>query len=140
MQAPSLYKHFPDKAAVEAALIDAGFVEIEAAFREAIARHGLSLTALGAFYRAFATSSPHLYRLMTEGQLPRARLTPGVEANAAAPLLEICGNPDLARAVWAFAHGMTILELDGRFPDSADLDAAWRAGIQAFGVGGEQRS
>jgi AcrR family transcriptional regulator len=132
MQAPSLYKHFPDKAAVEAALIDAGFVEIEAAFREAIARDGASLAALAGAYRTFALSSPHLYRLMTEGQLPRERLRPGVEAAAAAPLLEVCGDPDLARAVWAFAHGMTILELDGRFPLDADLNAAWMQGVAAF--------
>jgi AcrR family transcriptional regulator len=132
MQAPSLYKHFPDKAAVEAALIDAGFVEIEAAFREAIARDGASLAALASAYRTFALSSPHLYRLMTEGQLPRERLRPGVEAAAAAPLLEVCGDPDLARAVWAFAHGMTILELDGRFPLDADLNAAWMQGVAAL--------
>jgi hypothetical protein len=42
------------------------------------------------------------------------------------------GDPDRARAAWAFAHGMTILELDGRFPPGADLDAAWAAGIRGF--------
>jgi hypothetical protein len=34
--------------------------------------------------------------------------------------------------VWAFAHGMVMLEPDQRFPPAADLDAAWRAGIAAF--------
>jgi AcrR family transcriptional regulator len=132
IQAPSLYKHFADKAAVEAALIDDGFIEIAAAFREAIACQGASLEALADAYRSFAATSPHLYRLMTDGPLARERLRPGVEADAAAPLLEICGAPDLARAVWAFAHGMTILELDGRFPPDADVNAAWHEGIQAF--------
>ena len=42
------------------------------------------------------------------------------------------GDVDLARAAWAFAHGMTILELDGRFPPHADLDAAWERGLHAF--------
>jgi hypothetical protein len=42
------------------------------------------------------------------------------------------GGQDRARAVWAFAHGMVGLELSGRFPPDADLDAAWRAGIAAF--------
>ena len=42
------------------------------------------------------------------------------------------GDHDRARAAWAFAHGMTILELDGRFPPDADLDGAWSAGIAAF--------
>jgi hypothetical protein len=27
---------------------------------------------------------------------------------------------------------MTILELDGRFPPGADMDAAWDAGLQAL--------
>jgi hypothetical protein len=29
---------------------------------------------------------------------------------------------------------MTILELDGRFPPDADLDAAWTRGLAAFGA------
>jgi hypothetical protein len=39
------------------------------------------------------------------------------------------GDTDLARATFAFAHGMTILELGDRFPAEADLDAAWRRGL-----------
>jgi hypothetical protein len=35
------------------------------------------------------------------------------------------GDRVLARAVWAFAHGMTSPELNERFPPDADLDAAW---------------
>ena len=71
---------------------------------------------------------------MTERELHRELLTPGVEARAALPLVEaVGGDADLARAAWAFAHGMTILELDNRFPPDADLDAAWERGIGAFG-------
>ncbi len=76
---------------------------------------------------------------MTAGPLPRERLRPGVEARAAAPIVQAVGDPDLARAVWAFAHGMVILELDGRFPADADLDAAWAAGLAAFGAGRSDR-
>ena len=134
IRAPSLYKHFPDKTAVEIALIEDGFEEIaeriEAVFRDGNA----SLAALTATYRDFALTHPHLYRLMTTRPLPRDRLRPGVEARAAAPILEVTGDPDLARAAWAFAHGMVILELDERFPPGADLDAAWAAGLAAIGV------
>ena len=42
------------------------------------------------------------------------------------------GDEALARAAWAFAHGMTVLELNGRFPPGADLDAAWREGLPGF--------
>ena len=70
---------------------------------------------------------------MTNRPLDRDRLPEGVEAGAAAPLVQACGgDPDRARAAWAFAHGMTSLELADRFPADADLDAAWRAGLAAF--------
>ncbi len=132
IRAPSLYKHFPDKAAVEVALIEEGFAEIAAAFERAFAEPGESLASLAVAYRGFAREHPALYRLMTSGPLPRDRMCPGVEARAAAPLLRVVPDPDLARAVWAWAHGMTILELDGRFPPDADLDAAWARGVAAF--------
>ena len=132
IRAPSLYKHFPDKTAVEVALINDGFEAIAAAFETAFTEHGESLEALAAAYRTFARARPHLYRLMTTGPLPRERVRAGVEARAAAPVLRATGDPDLARAAWAFAHGMTVLELDGRFPADADLDAAWAAGIAGF--------
>jgi AcrR family transcriptional regulator len=105
IRAPSLYKHLPDKAALAAA------------------------------YRRFALEHPHLYRLMNNGPLPREHLPPGLENRTAAPLLRAAGSQARARAVWAFAHGMVLLELDQRFPPEADLDAAWHAGIAAFQAG-----
>ena len=140
IRAPSLYKHLPDKAALEAAIIATGFEEAAAAFEQAVDRAGEgpgegagdSLVALAAAYRRFALEHPHLYRLMNNGPLPRAHLPPGLEGRTAAPLLRVAGSEARARAVWAFAHGMVMLELDQRFPPDADLDAAWRAGIAAF--------
>lgn len=136
IRAPSLYKHLPDKAALEAAIIATGFEEAAAAFEQAVDRAGEgagdALVALAAAYRRFALEHPHLYRLMNNGPLPRAHLPPGLEGRTAAPLLRVAGSEARARAVWAFAHGMVMLELDQRFPPDADLDAAWRAGIAAF--------
>jgi hypothetical protein len=67
---------------------------------------------------------------VTGGPLPRERLPGGLEAWAAEPVvLAVGGDPDRARVAWAFAHGMTILELDGRFPPGVDLNAAWASGI-----------
>ena len=133
IRAPSIYKHLPGKEALEAAVISLGF-ELQADAFEA-AREGTddALTALARAYRAFAQEHPHLYRLMTERELNRALLTPGAEERAALPVYEAVGcDRDLARATWAFAHGMTILELDRRFPPDADLDAAWQRGLDAF--------
>jgi AcrR family transcriptional regulator len=133
IRAPSIYKHLPDKEALEAAIISAGF-ELQAdAFAAALEGADDPLTAIAGAYRAFAREHPHLYRLMTARELNRALLTPGVEERAAVPVHEaVGGDRDLARATWAFAHGMTILELDRRFPPDADLDAAWRRGLDAF--------
>jgi AcrR family transcriptional regulator len=132
IRAPSLYKHFPDKAAVELVLIEHGFTVVALAFEEALSRDGATLEAFMTAYRAVALAHPHLYRLMTTGPLPRHLLSPGVEERTAAPLLRILPQPDQARAAFAFAHGMTMLELDDRFPPYADIPAAWRAGTQAL--------
>lgn len=123
---PSLYKHFPDRTAIEALLVAEGFE----AWIAALERAGPSLAGIGAAYRAFATANPRLYRLMTERPLARERLPAGLEARAQAPLLAaVGGDQDRARAAWAFAHGMASLELAGRFPPGADLDAAWALGL-----------
>jgi AcrR family transcriptional regulator len=130
IRAPSLYKHLADKRALEAALMSSAFEEQAERFEACD-----GLRALAVAYRAWALAHPHLYRLVMSGPLPRERLEPGVEARAAAPVIRaVGGDPDLARAVFAFAHGMTILELDGRFPRDADLDAAWARGLAAFGA------
>jgi len=131
VRAPSLYKHFPDKSSVEVALIEIGFEEMAVVLESAAEESG-TLTALAAAYRNYALEHPHLYRLLTSGPLPRERLRLGVEERAAAPVLQVAGDPDRARACWAFAHGMVILELDGRFPADAALDAAWDAGVSAL--------
>jgi len=133
IRAPSLYKHLPNKETLEAAVIALGFEESAERFEAALATsRRRPLAALAAAYRAFALEHPHLYRLMTGGPLRRDLLPPGVEARAAAPVLAAAGSQDRARAAFAFAHGMTILELNGRFPPDADLDAAWRFGIAAL--------
>jgi AcrR family transcriptional regulator len=133
IRAPSLYEHLPDKRALEAAIISVGFERLADAFDAAAAQPGDPLARAAGVYRAFAAAHPHLYRLMTAHELHRELLTPGVEDRAGRVIYEAAGrDADLARAAWAFAHGMTILELDHRFPAGADLDAAWERGLAAF--------
>lgn len=133
IRAPSIYKHLPDKQALENALISATFEDQAARFEAAMAEPGDPVAALTRAYRDYARRHPHLYRLMTERPLDRDRLAPGVEERAARPIVEaLGGDPDLARSFWAFAHGMTILELNQRFPPDADLDAAWQRGLRSF--------
>jgi AcrR family transcriptional regulator len=133
IKAPSLYKHFPDKLHLEAALVAEGFRRTAAVFVEAVSDTPDPLGSLARAYRTWGTTNPHLYRLMHQGPLRRDLLPPGVEDAAAAPLVAATGHdPDLARAAWALAHGLTSLELDRRFPPGADVDAAWEAGIGAL--------
>ena len=133
IRAPSLYKHFPDKGALEAALISTAFEEQAELFERAVEGSADPLADLAAAYRRYAHAHPHLYRLMTDQELRRDLLVPGVEARAGRPIFVAAGSErDRARAAWAFAHGMTMLELTKRFPPGADIDAAWDAGIAAF--------
>jgi hypothetical protein len=70
---------------------------------------------------------------MTDRELRRDLLAPGVEDRAGLTIYRAAGeDTDRARAAWAFAHGMAMLELTNRFPPGADIDAAWREGIRAF--------
>lgn len=52
IRAPSLYKHFPDKDAIEMALIEIGLREFGEALAGALGGEGEPLAALGAAYRA----------------------------------------------------------------------------------------
>ncbi|MFJ4656733.1 TetR/AcrR family transcriptional regulator [Nocardia sp. NPDC088792] len=132
IKAPSLYKHVPDKTALENLVVIDAFTEIAAALEAAAPR---GLPGIARAYRAWALAHPHLYRLMNYRPLQRDLLPAGLEDRSARPLAAAVGyDADRARALWAFAHGMVSLEIDGRFPDTADLDAAWRTGISEFTV------
>jgi AcrR family transcriptional regulator len=129
IRAPSLYKHVASKEAIEAALQQRALVGL----RDALAPAGTDLRALGAAYRRWALEHPALYELTTRRPLLRDRIDAGVDDAAAAPLLAVTGGDRArARALWAVAHGLVDLELAHRFPPDADLDAAWRAAIDAF--------
>jgi AcrR family transcriptional regulator len=130
VRAPVIYKHFASKAALVAALISVGFEEQGALFEAALTSSDPALTTMAALYRAYGRDNPHLYRLMYDRDLDRSLLLPGSEERAVIPVVQAAGGDrDLARAAWAFAHGMMILELNGRFPADADLEAAWRRGM-----------
>jgi AcrR family transcriptional regulator len=134
MRAPSLYKHFPTKRAVEAALIEQGLLEFGRTLHAAVASPGRGgpVRSLLAAYRTGALGNAALYRLATAGPLPREDLAPGLEDWAGEPFLLATGDPWRAQALFSFAHGMVVLELDDRFPGGSDLDRTWEAGVAAF--------
>ncbi len=134
IQAPSLYKHFSGKADVEMALIEDAMFDIgDVTHRALHEQTTLSpLANLLASYRAHCLSHPNLYRLATGGSLSRDSLPAGLEEWAGNPWYVVTGDPSLAQALWSYAHGMVILELDERYPPGSDLDSTWRAGATAF--------
>ncbi|HWE70295.1 MAG TPA: TetR/AcrR family transcriptional regulator [Acidimicrobiales bacterium] len=134
MQAPSLYKHVPGKTGVELALIEDALGDIGEVSHRAIHQSGPDgpLVALLNAYRRHSLSHPNLYRLATGGPLLRDQLPPGLEEWAGNPWFVVTGDAILSQALWSFAHGMVILELDDRYPPGSDLDATWRSGAAAF--------
>lgn len=129
IRAPSLYKHVSDKADILAGLQERALLDL--AQHLSVVAPGL--VPLAAAYRSWAKANPRLYELATRNPLARERLTPGVEAAAAAPLVAAArGDEHLARALWALAHGLVDLELSNRFPPGADLDATWRTALRGF--------
>jgi AcrR family transcriptional regulator len=134
IKAPSLYKHFASKSEVELALIDEALFDIGDLTHRALHETGATtpLHSLLAVYRQYCLAHPNLYRLATSGQLQRDKLTQGLEEWAGNPWFVVTGDASLAQALWSFAHGMLVLELDGRYPPGSNLDETWRAGASAF--------
>ncbi|MHB1613143.1 MAG: TetR/AcrR family transcriptional regulator [Actinomycetes bacterium] len=133
IRAPSLYKHLSGRPALELALVEAGLDETGTALHDAVAASPHDrIGALLQTYRTIGLAHPELYRLITAGTFPRNQLLPGLEAWAGEPFFLATGEPYLAQALWSFAHGTLILELDRRFLNGSNPDRTWHAGTQAF--------
>ena len=134
MRAPSLYKHLPDKAHLEAALIEDIFFAAGDTLHHALAHpsdEGVVRSVL-ATYRSNALTLPNRYRLATSGRLRRDLLPECLEEWAGQPFFFATGDPYRSQALWSLAHGMVILEIDGRYPDDSELDRTWEAAAAAF--------
>lgn len=135
MRAPSLYKHVRDKAALEAALIEDALFEFGDALHAALdcpGRRGVVASVLQT-YRARSLAVPHRYRLATSGRLRRDLLPECLEEWAGQPFYFAAdGDEFRSQALWSLAHGMVILEIDGRYPEGSDLDRTWAAAAKAF--------
>lgn len=132
IRAPSLYKHFASKDALRAALAAVALAECGVRLHSAVA-DGAGIAGLLLAYRQQAHDKPNLYRLATTGPLPRADLPPGLEEWSGEPFFLVAGrDPYLAQALWSLAHGMTILELDQRYPTGRASDESWQAAADLF--------
>jgi len=142
IQAPSLYKHFPSKSALEMALIEDALFDFGEVSHHVLhkSQPASPIGSLLAAYRRYCLSHSNLYRLCTSGHLDRDNLPAGLEEWAGNPWFVVTGDSSLAQALWSFAHGMLILEMDERYPPGSDLDLTWQAGATAFEVRVNQRN
>lgn len=141
VSATAVYRHFPDKAALLAAICLEGQARLAAAFRRAMAAAAPGIEAFNAMGRAyveFALDHPALFRLMMADPShgPVAAPAPGGTArddgmqmlvNAIDSVFGPDMSPDLREArrlkAWALVHGLAMLMLDGQVPADRNLIA-----------------
>jgi AcrR family transcriptional regulator len=133
---PAVYRHFPDKRAVERAVVLEAFYELGGVLHAARRTREDPVGEVCRAYRAWAVEHPHLFRLMF-GRPPDDEVPTEEEADAeghthTAMLAAAGGNETAARAMWACAHGLVTLEIDRQVPPGADLDAAWEFTLDAL--------
>jgi len=139
VSATSVYRHFPDKAALLTALALDGLAQLGSAQRaagEAAGGGTAGFAATGRAYVRFALANPALFRLIfasdalaphrtREGVVP-SEANSLLQANAAALAAKDGGAADIhAVQAWALVHGLAMLMLDGQIPaDEAIIDRA----------------
>ncbi len=141
IKAPSLYRHYADRAALERAIVDAGTRELHERVKQKLDGQ----TAVAAVqtasnaYLEFARERPHLYDLML-GPCPPDRPPIPTESGKAlwnallAVVGSLTGNPDdtaATVALWAFLHGFICLERSGQFGPSGPK-GGFEVGLQAI--------
>ncbi len=137
IKAPSLYKHLPGRPVIEAELREAAWVELALLLRTAASGPGPGGASrlLGAYRRA-ARAEPHLYRLAMTGLSGPAPTSDAV-ARVAGAFRLVAEDPVQSGALWGLAHGLAMLELDGRLPAGAGTDLAWERAASSFeGISG----
>ena len=134
VSATSVYRHFPDKDALMAALAVEGLKMLGAAQRVASAAAGdadAGFAASGRAYIRFALANPALFRLVFTTPALKHADTPVLSDSEAGALLlanaariaDEGGGEAQVRAIqaWGMVHGIAMLMLDGQIPAEMDL-------------------
>lgn len=139
VKAPSLYRYFPDKQALEDAvaetIMNAMLVEFRAA--SAISEPEARFRRIADVYLRYARERFSSYEFVMKHSHPERYATGAGKAiwdlivDAASAVSGRADDTDAAVAVWAFLHGYAILEHSGAFGKSGPKGGLQR-GIQAF--------
>jgi AcrR family transcriptional regulator len=149
----ALYRHFPDKAALLAAVAAEGFHQLSRNLVQAWDQHGGGrdgFDAMGVAYVRFAVVSPSYYRVMFGGMLDAGHtnrdlaekaagafqvLVDAVVAQQHAGLVRQDNPVELSRYIWATVHGIAMLGIDGLLrPEDGGADALIRFANQRLRV------
>ncbi len=135
IRAPSLYKHFSDRAAVMEQLALQGFTDL--AERMAEASHADDpFTAMAVAYRAAAHAAPRRYLHMMSAEASTSATVDAARRRAAVPVLDLL-RPlvgaeralSVARLLTAFLHGFVTMELAGAFRLGGDPAQDFTEGV-----------
>lgn len=137
IKAPSLYRHYADRATLEAALVTHGAVQLQTMLESIEAQSPQTrLRQAAERYRQFAHAHPALYALMMQPQpssgAPKALWNTVLKLSSA-----VTGREDdtgAAVALWAFLHGFVSLERHGAFGASGP-QSGFEVGLEALMVG-----
>lgn len=136
IKAPSLYRHYASKEALEQAMNERGTVELRTQIEQTARGYSGKQVMLRAAhtYLGFARQRPQLYALMMAQ--PSLPVPSGKDLwNTLLALVgQVSGNPDdtaAAVAVWAYLHGFVVLEQSGMFGESGP-QGGFERGLQAL--------
>ncbi len=147
VSATAVYRHFPDKQALIAALCERGEAKLATAQRaaaDAAGGGGSGFGASGEAYVRFALANPGLFRLMmstrpatgwlTDVLDDQGRAMRGLRDDVAAVLPNSAESQQRLAAIhaWSLVHGMAMLMLDGMIP--ADEALICSIGAPQFGA------
>jgi AcrR family transcriptional regulator len=141
LKAPSLYRHYADKNALEQAIAARAAAQLHVALDQAIRSLRSPARVLhqtARTYCEFAKTHPELYDLMMTNFTPASVSEGKVLWNFVLEIIgRITGNADdtsAAVALWAFLHGFVTLERNGVFGPSGPKNAL-EVGIDALIAG-----
>lgn len=132
VSATAVYRHFPDKQALLAALAQAGIEQMAAWQKQAAAQSGSAdaFAATGRAYVRWALANPALFKLVfgqcrevgsaVFGNNEAAQM---LRAHASRLGADDAGTRRFMLQAWALVHGLAMLMLDGQLPrDPALID------------------
>lgn len=142
IKAPSLYKHFADRAAVLKAVEIEVLHELEAWLRRQTrgATPKARLLAMARAYREWGKAKPNRYRTIYSGNAfndPEIRAAclhsaqPLFDELIAAGVVEERRLP-LSRTVVAFMHGFVLMEIGNAFNLGGDVDEAFESSLETI--------